>query len=256
MQREHLFFKSFDDTKINILKLIPEEAKAGKTLSILFEPGNRCTPDDYHWLLEPLCGAGYLVYGIYQRGYGSGTPEINDRGGLIQQNDMKIALQLLKQDPLADVDRIACIGHSNGGHMVQILAAKERFKCGVAMSQICDWALFVGSSKTYLPDYYTQVIADFGGPPETNPQPYIDRSCLHLAKDITIPILAICGGDDSTTPPHLSRLMYEELRKHGNDGAELIIVPGVGHFYEVYAFDGYLTNKIAEEIINWLKNTL
>lgn len=256
MRTEHISFESFDDTIINILKLIPEEAVTGKNPSVLFEPGNRCTPDDYQWLLEPLCQAGYLVYGIYQRGYGSGTPEVNDRGGLIQQKDMQLALQLLKQDPLADVDRIACVGHSNGGHMVQQLSTKEKFKCGVAMSQISDWALFVGSSKTYLPDYYAQVTADFGGSPEINPQPYIDRSCLHLAKDILIPILAICGGDDSTTPPHLSRMMYEELKKHGNEGAELIIVPGVGHFYEVYAFNGYLTNTVAEKVLKWLMETL
>lgn len=256
MRTEHISFKSFDDTKVNILKLIPQEIVPGKTPSILFEPGNRCTPDDYRWLLEPLCQEGYLVYGIYQRGYGSGPSEVNDRGGLIQQADMQSALLLLKQDPLADIERIACIGHSNGGHMVQRLTVLEKFKCGVAMSQISDWALFVRSSKNYMPDYYAQVTADFGGPPETNPKPYIDRSCLHLAKDIKIPILAICGGDDSTTPPHLSRMMYEELKRHGNEGAELIIVPGVGHFYEVYAFDGYLTDKVAEEVLNWLKKTL
>lgn len=252
MRTDNFSFQSFDNTAINVLKLIPQKAQEGKVPSVLFHPGNRCTPDDYRWLLEPLCREGYLVYGIYQRGYGSGTPNVNDRGGLIQQKDMQIALQLIKQDDWSDENRIACVGHSNGAHMVQRLAAIDSFKCGVAMSQVSDWALFISSSKDYLPDYYARVIAEFGGPPETNPQPYIDRSCLHLAKDIKIPILTICGEDDALTPIHFSRMMYEELKNQGNSAAELLIIPGAGHFFEVYAFDGYLTDQVTAEVLKWL----
>jgi len=257
-KKGNLSFNSFDGKKINCLKLEPEltKLKESSVPGVLFHPGNRCTPDDYMWLLEPLVNAGYLVLGVYQRGYGSGEPGINDRGGQIQQKDFELALNYLKSIPEVDQTRIALIGHSNGGHMVQRIAAKERVKCVVALSQICDWSLFISSCKDYLPDYYQQVINEFGGPPETNPEPYRERSCLHLASDTKVPVLAIVGGDDTTTPIHLTKLMYEALRKSGNDKAEMVVIPNVGHFYEEYSFSGYKTSEVSEKVINWLKANL
>jgi len=248
-------FQSFDGETINYLMLVPESDN-GSLPAVLFHPGNRCRPDDYMWLLEPLVKAGYLVFGVYQRGYGSGLPGVNDRGGKIQQKDLELALNCLKSMAEVNHSRIALIGHSNGGHMVQRLAAKEQVKCVVALSQICDWSLFISSCKDYLPDYYRQVISEFGGPPESNPEPYKERSCLHLAGDIKVPVLAIVGGDDTTTPIHLTELMYEALKESGNDKAEMVVIPNAGHFYEDYSFAGYKTSEVSEIVVNWLKENL
>ncbi len=255
-KKEKVTFQAFDGTNINCLKLTPTLKGALRVPAVLFQPGNRMTPDDYLWLLEPLAREGWLVYGIYQRGHGSGVPDCNDRGGPIQQQDLQLALDLVKQDDLVDTERVALVGHSNGGHMIQRLAVQESVKCLVPMSQISDWYLFVSSSQDYLPDYYKAVTEEFGGGPEENPQPYWERSCLHLAEQIAIPVLTIVGGDDTTTPPHLSRLMHEALVKGGNQRAEMAVIPGVGHFYEVYAFDGYLTKKVAQIVVDWLKKIL
>lgn len=248
-------FTSFDGETINYLKLLHETNKKSMP-SVLFHPGNRCTPDDYLWLLGPLAEAGYVVIGLYQRGYGSGVKGINDRGGKIQQQDHQVALNYLKDMPEVDQTRIALVGHSNGGHMVQRLATKEPVKCVVALSQICDWGLFVSSTKEYMPDYYYQVTKEFGGSPEDNPEPYKERSCLHLADKIKIPVLAIVGSDDTTTPIHLTRLMHDALRKGGNKKSEMVVVPDVGHFYERYSFNGYKTSEVAQVVVDWLGRTL
>ncbi len=246
-------FISHDGLPIRVLSLVPEGAREGKTPAVLFQPGNRCALDGYMWLFKPLRAAGYLVYGIHQRGYGSGPDGVNDRGGPIHQEDLRRALEFLKENPLVDASRITCIGHSNGGHMVQRMAAiYGGFSRLVALSQISDWELFIRSAKTYLPDYYAKVVREFGGPPEENPAPYLERSCLHLADKITLPVLAVVGGEDTTTPPHLSRNMVDALRRAGNDRAELVVIPGVGHFFENYGFDGYKTEEVAQAVLEWM----
>lgn len=255
MKTEKLSFLSFDGETINYLKLMPSNTDH-KLPAILFEPGNRMTSDDYMWLLKPLAKCGWLVYAIYQRGYGSGVPDTNDRGGPIQQLDLQHALACLRSDVDADAERIAMVGHSNGGHMIQRLAAEEKVKCLVPISQVSDWGIFVAAAKEYLPDYYKVVTKEFGGSPAEHPEPYRVRSCLHLADKIKLPVLAIVGGDDTITPPHLTRLMHEALLAAGNTQSEMIIVPDVGHFFEVYAFNGYATDLVAKIIVDWLQKTI
>lgn len=253
---QKIMFKSFDGVEINCKKLIPKVSNKENIPAVLFEPGNRCTPDDYMWLLKPMVESGWLVLAIYQRGYGSGEPDINDRGGPIQQKDLKLALHLLRSEEIVDISRIAMVGHSNGGHMIQRLAAEDEVKCLVPMSQVSDWARFVGGAKDYMPDYYNTVINEFNGSPEENYQVYRERSCIHLADKIKVPVLSVVGEDDTITPVHLTRNMHEAIMANGNVKAELAIIPGVGHFYEVYAFDGYKTEEVANTVVNWLQKTL
>ncbi len=248
-------FAAVDGVVINYLRFEPEGGPE-KVPGVLFEPGNRCTADDYRWIAETIAREGYVVYDIHQRGYGSGTPGVNDRGGLIQQGDFRDALQILRRDPRVDPARIAIGGHSNGCHISLRTAAQFPVKCVFAMSQIADWGIFVSGCEKYYPDYYNEIIKEFGGTPQENPGPYQERSNLYLADHIKCPVLNLVGGDDTVCPPHLSRMMHEALLKTGNDRSEFRIIDGVGHFYEKYAFDGYKLEETAAAVCEFLKRTL
>lgn len=248
-------FQAVDAVAINYLRFEPAGGSE-KVPGVLFEPGNRCTADDYRWIAEAIAKEGYVVYDIYQRGYGSGTPGVNDRGGLIQQGDFREALRILKQDPRVDPERIAVGGHSNGSHISLRTAAQFPVNCCFAMSQVCDWSIFVKGAEGYYPDYYKEIVAEYGGTPEENPGPYQERSNLYLAGRITCPVLNLVGGDDTVCPPHLSRMMHEALLASGNTASELRIIEGVGHFFERYAFDGYKLEETAAAVCDFLRRNL
>lgn len=248
-------FEAVDGVRINYLRFEPEKGQA-KIPGVLFEPGNRCTADDYRWIAEAIAREGYVVYDIYQRGYGSGTPGVNDRGGLIQQGDFREAWQILRKDPRVDPNRIAIGGHSNGCHISLRTAALVPVKCCFAMSQVCDWSIFVKGCEAYYPDYYKEIVAEFGGTPDNNPGPYQERSNLYLADRIKCPVLNLVGGDDTICPPHLTRMMHEALVATGNTKSEMCVIDGVGHFYERYAFDGYKLEETAATVCDFLKRWL
>lgn len=258
-------FVAPDGVKINYLRFVPEDIdERGKAPGICFQPGNRCTADHYRWICEAIAREGYVVYDIHPRGYGSGTPAENDRGGPIQQADFRQLLDILREDPNVDPARIAIGGHSNGGHITLRTAALDDaesrgvppLKGVFALSQVADWARFVGGAKYYYPDYYELIVEEFGGAPEENPQPYLDRSSVHLADKIKCPVFNLVGDDDTTCPPHLTRSMYEALLASGNDKAELFTISEVGHFYEKYSFDGYKLEETAMAVVDFLKRTI
>jgi len=225
--------------------------------TIVFHPGNRLFPEDYEWLFYPLVENGYNVMALYQRGYGSGKVKVNDRAGLIQQQDLSHAISTVLNMNNVNSNRIGLIGHSNGAGMALRLSAKNSIiKCVVSMSMISDWEEFVKRLEHHLPDYYAKVCQHLGGCPEINPKAYKERSCIHLANNIKIPVLFISGDDDAITPTYQSTWMYEKLIKAGNKQSEFLTVQGAGHFYEKYSFSGYKTNYVARGIVSWLEKVL
>ena len=257
MKRTNEQFVSSDGISFYLRCLVPFHVKERNTPTVLLHPAGTCMPDDYSWITNMLCRRGFLVYTLFQRGYGSGPPEENDRGGLQQQQDLREAFQFVKQQPLVDPERIVCIGHSNGAHMIQRLAVLEDFACGVAMSQLSDWNTHCRVSKEFIPDYYyNRALKWYNGSPEENPEEYLSRSCLHLADQIKMPILAITGDRDNITPPHWGRLMTEALQRAGNTRSEFISVHKAGHFFENFGFYGDQRAEVAEIVADWLDKIL
>ncbi len=65
------------------------------------------------------------------------------------------------------------------------------------------------------------------------------------AKEITLPVLALCGSDDTMTPPKYSRFMEENI-----PGARCIVIDGGTHF--VFAEKPDEVNKAIEEFLGGL----
>ena len=128
---------------------VPFHYKERNTAAALIVPGGQCAPEDYNWISSTLCRRGYLVYSIYQRGYGSGAPRVNDHAGERQLQDLKEAFEFVKGQPLVDQDRIVVIGHSYGADMVQRLALEKEFACGVVLSQLSDWLTYAKYAKEF-----------------------------------------------------------------------------------------------------------
>lgn len=245
-------FVTSDGITMYLQCFVPFHTKEDHTPTALIVPGGQCSPEDYNWISGTLCRRGYLVYSLYQRGYGSGEPRVNDHAGQRQQQDLREAFDFVAAQPLVDRSRIAVIGHSLGADLVQKLAAEKDFACGVAMSQLSDWLTYVKYSKDFIPDYYKRACQKYGGDPFNNPEGYIERSTLQLADKIKTPMLAITGDRDNITPAVWAEKMTEALNASGNTKSKCVIVENAGHFFEHFGFHGDQRTEVAEIIMDWL----
>ena len=256
MKKTTVSFTASDGTLFYMQCYLPFHAKERGTAAALILPAGKCSPDDYNWISGLLCRRGYLVYALYQRGYGSGIPLVNDNAGPVQKQDMRDAFHFMKEQPLVDPRRIVVIGHSNGASMMQQLAVEEDFSCGVALSQLSDRLAYAKIAKEFEPGYYERARQMYDGDPYENPEGYIERSCLHLADRIRIPILAITGDRDFITPCIWAERMTKALNDAGNSRSECVIIEDAGHFFEHYGFHGDQRTEVAEIIVEWIQKVM
>ena len=256
MKKTTEHFETSDGITMYLQCFIPFHTKERGTATAIIVPGGMCSPEDYNWISGTLCRRGYLVYSMYQRGYGSGAPRVNDHAGKRQQQDLLEAFDFVVSQPLVDRDRVVVIGHSYGADMMQLLAVKRDFACGVAMSQLCDWLAYVRFSREFIPDYYRRACAKYGGDPFNNPEEYELRSTLHLADQIKMPILAISGDRDNITPAAWAEKMTKALNESGNTASKCVVVENAGHFFEHFGFHGDQRTEVAEIIMEWLAETM
>ena len=147
------------------------------------------------------------------------------------------ALRELAAGRRLDPDRVIAMGHSAGGHLAVWLAARRRIPPGdplaatdplplrgvVSLAGVADlrrgWEL-------RLSDGVVEQL--LGGTPEQVPQRYLAGSPFELLP-LGLPQILIHGTEDDAVPFAISRRYLEAARAAG-DPAELIPLPGAGHF--------------------------
>jgi len=127
---------------------------------------------------------------------------------------------------LADPDRLASIGWSNGGILTaDLITRTNRFKAasvGAAdVEWISDWAnVAFGAS---FDNYY------FGGPPWEATQTYLEKSPFFRLTEVTTPTIIYTGTKDTNVPPHQSWSLFRALQQIDKAPARLVIFPGEPH---------------------------
>jgi acetyl esterase/lipase len=110
-----------------------------------------------------------------------------------------------------DLDRVAVIGHSAGGHLALWAAAQRK-----AMSAVIAEAPLTDLKLAY----------DLGVDPDTVAK-FLDASPRDMLP-IGVPQFILHGAADTDVPVEMSRA-YVKAAKDAGDPVELIEVPGVGH---------------------------
>ncbi|MGB2711591.1 MAG: prolyl oligopeptidase family serine peptidase [Conexibacter sp.] len=125
-----------------------------------------------------------------------------------------------------DADRVALLGASFGGNLVNIfLGGPNRFKAGVSHAGAWDWFQYHGSS-----DFGRIFLLPQFGDPYTNPDPIREISPLALAlsDEYTTPLLLTHGERDYRVPIDQTLKAWTALRAQGAP-AELLIFPTEDH---------------------------
>jgi acetyl esterase/lipase len=123
-----------------------------------------------------------------------------------------------------DLNRVVAIGHSAGGHLAMWLATQTKRLAGaISLAGVVDlrraWELKLSNS----------VAAEFlGGSPEEVPDRYDYASPIeHLPLGISQRLFH--GTEDSSVPLEISERYVRAAQSRGDD-AQLVLLPGAGHF--------------------------
>jgi acetyl esterase/lipase len=172
-------------------------------------------------LARDLAARGYLAWNVEYR-------RVGQRGGGWPGTfaDVAAAVDALAEVEEADLDRVAAIGHSAGGHLALRLAARAdarvRLRAAISLAGVAD---LERGALDVLGD--GAVIEFLGGHPHEVPQHYAAASPAALLP-LRVPQLLVHGTEDEIVPPAQSR-DYAAAAAAAGDHAELIEVAGADH---------------------------
>jgi len=152
----------------------------------------------YRWNPQTYAGHGYAAVMVDfhgSTGYGQAfTDAINGDWGGKPFEDLKKGLDAaLAKYPWMDGERVAALGASYGGYMINWIAGNwpDRFKCLVVHDGNLDERFaYFATEELWFPEW------EHGGTPWDNPQGYDEHNPVDFVKNWKTPTLVIHGGKD------------------------------------------------------------
>jgi dipeptidyl aminopeptidase/acylaminoacyl peptidase len=182
-----------------------------------------------------LSAKGYAVLCPNYRGStGNGdkfTTDLIGKENDIEVEDILKGVDAMVAQKIADPNRLAVMGWSNGGYLTNCLIAKTtRFKAASSGAGIVDTVMEWGSNDEPA---YMNVLK--GGLPWDKPDAYRRTSPLYQFDKIKTPTLIHVGGNDVRCPPAHSRTLYRALKLYNKVPTELVTYKGEPHGLTKYA---------------------
>ncbi|GAA2278055.1 hypothetical protein GCM10010430_75030 [Kitasatospora cystarginea] len=127
---------------------------------------------------------------------------------------------------LADVRRLAVMGHSYGGYLTlaSLVWHPELFRTGVSVCGMSDFLTFFAGTEPWI----ARSAAAKYGHPERDRELLRALSPMSHIDALRVPVLAIHGEHDTNVPPGESEQLVRAARQRGIP-AELLILPNEGH---------------------------
>jgi dipeptidyl aminopeptidase/acylaminoacyl peptidase len=167
--------------------------------------------------------AGYVAMALSLRGWPETGGE--DDCGASQPRDVATAVRWFARQPGVDGDRIALVGHAQGGQVALLTGALDIPLRGIAAyAPATDLELW--SRMTSLPaikNYLKDVCARGEG--------LAGRSPVSVADRIRVPVLLVHGTADERVPIEQSQRMLQAMALAGWQDVKLVIVADGGHHW-------------------------
>jgi dipeptidyl aminopeptidase/acylaminoacyl peptidase len=173
---------------------------------------------------------GYVAVAVNPRGStGFGqtfTDQISgDWSGRVYEDLMTGLDHALKTYPFLDEHRMAAVGGSYGGYMVNwICGHSDRFKALVSHAGVFDLGSMYGTTEElWFPEW------EFGGPPWEKADLYHELSPISYADEFKTPTLVIHGALDFRVPYTQGLGMFTSLQRRGVP-SRYVFFPDEGHW--------------------------
>jgi dipeptidyl aminopeptidase/acylaminoacyl peptidase len=238
-QVKHITWKAPDGATVGGVLELPPDYEAGRKLPLVVAiHGGPTTSAKVEATYDPHNGRLYFTVNGYatlcpnyrgSSGYGDEflTALIGNEND-IEVSDIIAGIKHLIDEGIADPERVAVMGWSNGGYLTNCLITRKNlpFKLRAASSgaSILDTAMEWGiNDEPAYPKVFKQ------GHPWEKPQAYQRTSPSWDLGHVTTPTLIHVGEKDERTPPEHSRMLYRALREYLEVPTELIVYPGEPH---------------------------
>jgi dipeptidyl aminopeptidase/acylaminoacyl peptidase len=131
---------------------------------------------------------------------------------------------------IADPDKLAVMGWSNGGYLTNCsITHTTRFKAAISGAGIIDAVMEFGANDEPA---YSMVFKK--GLPWTPGNRYVDASPSWRLDKVKTPTLIHVGGNDDRCPPGHSKTLYRALKEYNHVPTELLTYPGEPHGLRKY----------------------
>ncbi len=202
-----------------------------------------------------MSSRGYAVFNPNYRGstgYGDRfLTELVGRENDIEVEDILKGVDAMAEQGIADPERLAVTGWSNGGYLTNCLITRtDRFKAASSgageAEAVMEWGI---ADEPAFPLVFVQ------GKPWEKPASYQRVSPIFDFGKVRTPTLFHVGGGDERCPPENSRMLYRALRQYLKVPTELLVYPdephGLGRYQDRKAkmawdtawFDRYVLGK-------------
>lgn len=156
--------------------------------------------------------------------------------------DIEAGVDYLIARGLADPDKLATMGWSNGSIYSIALSAKDpRYKAVSAGAGDVEWISDWGNVDfgAAFDNYY------FGGSPWDNTKWYLENSPFFELDKVTAPTIIYFGADDRNVPPSQGWSHFRALQQFGNAKVKFLLFPGEPHGPQKYV---HQKRKVEEEL--------
>ncbi|WP_374017155.1 prolyl oligopeptidase family serine peptidase [Paenibacillus thiaminolyticus] len=196
-----------------------------------------------HWL-EQLSSHGYIVFAPCYRGNEGG--EGRDEFGGADTEDVRAAWRMLAQLPFVDARRISVMGFSRGA-----INAARTAAGAPGIHRLILWSGVSDLAQTYEErvDLRRMLKRVIGGTPARQEAAFRLRSPIHLAEQISCPVLLIHGTEDEQVPYAHAVQMRDKLASLGKE-TELHTYAGEGHL-----FPSETHSEAVQRMFRWIEAT-
>ena len=176
-----------------------------------------------------LSSDGWAVFSPNYRGStGYGDEFLTDLVGRendIEVQDILAGVDAMVKRSIADPDKLAVGGWSNGGYLTNcLIAATARFKAASSGAGV-----FEQTMQWSIEDTPGHVVNYAEGLPWEVPTELQRMSPLFVADKISTPTIIHVGAGDARVPAEQSKALFRALHDYLDIPTQLIIYPGTGH---------------------------
>jgi dipeptidyl aminopeptidase/acylaminoacyl peptidase len=237
---QHVTWKAPDGVEVGgPLELPPGWKKGDKPLPLVVAiHGGPTTSSPNDLRFDPHNGRLYFAakgYAVlcpnYRGSTGYGDKFVTDligRENDVEVKDILAGIQHLIKEGVADPERVAVMGWSNGGYLTNCLIALKdppvKIKAASSGAGIVDTVAEWGFNDEPA---YPRVFKK--GLPWEQPDVYRKTSPTYQLGNVRTPTLIHVGGDDVRCPPGHSRMLHRALKEYVNVPTELVVYPGEPH---------------------------
>jgi dipeptidyl aminopeptidase/acylaminoacyl peptidase len=219
---EQFTFKGWNDETVYCYIVKPVDFDPNKKYPVAFlihggPQGSFGNDFHYRWNPQAYAGAGYAAVMVDfhgSTGYGQAFCDAirGDWGGKPLEDLQKGLAAALARYPWMDGDRVAALGASFGGYMINWIAGQwpERFRCLVNHDGNLDERLaYFDTEELWFPEW------DHMGNPWDNPENYEKHNPVNYVKNWKTPMLVIHGALDFRVVETQGMSTFTALQRRG-----------------------------------------